>query len=370
MIAVDRARLLTRPDLDALLAVSSCEALHPLDRIAVLNRWPTADQLLGATHLDVEQAIGRLLRKTKWDPDRFLGRAETTLVWAKRQGIRVISLGDESYPALLTHIYDPPVALFVRGDAAALSARPTVGIVGTRQPGNAGIKAADRLGREAASLGVSVVSGLARGIDSAVHRGTLRGGGVGVAVLGSGIDDVTPRANRGLAAALLDTGGAVVSEYPPGVPALRHHFPARNRILTGLCSTLIVVEAPDRSGALISADYALDQGRDVFVHEAGLNAGGTRGLAAQGAPVISALRDIEDFDFTGVQGAAGTRDKVQDRGKHGGVETATEDRLEYLFGPAPTVDDSTTSNWIGSAGSTGERAGSHAHLQQGETSGR
>jgi DNA processing protein len=167
--------------------------------------------------------------------------------------------------------------------------------VGTRYPTGAGRAAAFRLGFDLGRNGIWVVSGLARGIDREAHEGCEQAGGRSIAVLGNGIDLIYPSSSRSAAMALLARGGAIVSEYPPGVPPLRYHFPARNRIISGLCRGVVVVEAPERSGALFTAEYALQEHRDLWVHGAGLagtTGAGTRHLAESGAPAVHAAGEI------------------------------------------------------------------------------
>jgi DNA processing protein len=179
--------------------------------------------------------------------------------------------------------------------------RPSVAVVGTRLPSGMALKAAFEIGLELAAEGAVVVSGLARGIDRAAHRGCVAGAGCAVAVMGNGIDTVYPYGSRRLAEMILEQGGALVSEYPPGTPPLKHHFPARNRIISGLSQAVIVVEAPEKSGALITSDFALEQGRELFVHETGCREGvgsGTVALAEQGAVKITRVSQM----FPGVMG--------------------------------------------------------------------
>jgi DNA processing protein len=211
-----------------------------------------------------------------------------------REGLRSIFYWDSEYPPLLHAIYDPPLTLFLRGSLPA-TGTTLAAIVGTRFPTGAAREAAFRLGFELGRNGIGVVSGLARGIDREAHEGCEDAGGVSVAVLGNGIDLVYPSTSRAAAMALLARGGAIVSEYPPGVPPLRWHFPARNRIISGLSRGVVVVQAPARSGALFTAEYALDQGRDLWVHAAGQTGTvgeGTRQLAQSGAPVIHDAAEI------------------------------------------------------------------------------
>jgi DNA processing protein len=176
----------------------------------------------------------------------------------------VVSLArpDPGYPPLLAELHDPPEQLFVRGDLAALGG-PGVAVVGARSCSAYGAQVARSLGRDLAASGVTVVSGLARGIDGEAHRGALEAGGLTVAVLGCGIDRDYPRSHSDLARRIV-AAGAVVAEYPPGVEPAPWRFPARNRIIAGLSLATVVVEARERSGALITADFALELGRDVF----------------------------------------------------------------------------------------------------------
>jgi DNA processing protein len=180
------------------------------------------------------------------------------------RGLRWLGRAADRFPPLLREIHDPPPGLFLRGGAdPGLLARRAVSVVGARSCTSYGAQVARALGSELAAAGLVVVSGLARGIDGEAHRGALEAGGATVAVLGCGIDRDYPAAHRELARRIAETG-LVVSEYPPGVAPAPWRFPARNRIVAGLCAATVVVEARERSGALITADFALEEGRDVF----------------------------------------------------------------------------------------------------------
>jgi DNA processing protein len=204
--------------------------------------------------------------------------------------LTTVRRSDRRYPPLLAQLHDPPAQLYVRGRVEALI-DPAVAVVGARSCSPYGVQVARDLGRELASAGVVVVSGLARGIDGEGHRGALDAGGRTVAVLGCGIDRDYPRAHADLARRICETG-AVVSEYPPGIEPAPWRFPARNRIIAGLCLATVVVEARERSGALITADFALELGRDVFAVPGEITAAlsaGTNDLLRQGAaPLLSA----------------------------------------------------------------------------------
>jgi DNA processing protein len=187
-----------------------------------------------------------------------------TLASLEARGLRFIGRSASAYPPLLRAIHDPPPGLFLRGSAEPeLLSRPAVAIVGARACSAYGRQVARRLGRELAAAGLVVVSGMARGVDAEAHRGALEAGGPTIAVLGCGIDRDYPAAHRALAAEIA-ARGLVVSEYAPGVEPAPWRFPARNRIVAGLCAATVVVEARERSGALITADFALEEGREVF----------------------------------------------------------------------------------------------------------
>jgi len=204
---------------------------------------------------------------------------------------------DAVYPAAFRELHDPPLAVFVRGalvDAPLPAARAAVAIVGARRPSDAGLRIARRLGAFAAGAGVTVVSGMALGIDAAAHGGALDAGGPTIAVLGCGTDIAYPRRHRGLYDRILECGLAI-SEYPPGTAPAPWRFPARNRLIAALAATLVVVEARARSGALITADHALDLGRDVVaVPGAAGSAGaaGTNGLIKAGAGLVEDETDL------------------------------------------------------------------------------
>jgi len=177
--------------------------------------------------------------------------------------MRAIPRISEAYPASLHEIFDPPATLYVRGDAD-LSAERMFAIVGTRRATRDGKRAAREFARTLAGEGVSVVSGLARGVDTAAHEGALEGGAPTIAVLGSGADVIYPPENELLAERILDAGGAVVSEYVPGAEPSKGNFPQRNRIISGLCAGVLLVEGAENSGAMITVNLATEQGRDVF----------------------------------------------------------------------------------------------------------
>jgi DNA processing protein len=236
--------------------------------------------------------------KIPWTMDQLRAQAERDAALARLRGIGYLSYGDSGYPPLLRELFDPPALLFYRG-MLPNPERPMMAVVGTRRPSSLAAAQAYELGRELARGGMPVVSGLALGIDALAHRGNLEGGAPTVAVLGSGLDQVYPASNRGLARRILETGGVLLSEYAPGTEPFKWNFPARNRIISGLARGVLIVEAPERSGALITAQFALEQGRDLLVASSGISTSpgaGTRKLADEGARVIHHAAEIfEDW---------------------------------------------------------------------------
>lgn len=241
----------------------------------------------------------RLADRLGWSsPERTarFAQAEARAADAIRRAgplLRPIAWFQPAYPELLWHIPDPPIVLWCAGDAGFL-ARPGIAVVGSRRASPAGLMIARRLARGLAEAGVVVVSGLARGIDAAAHQAALETGAPGIAVLGSGADVVYPREHEGLAARLR-ASGAIVSEFPPGTPPLAHHFPLRNRIISGLCRAVVVVEASQRSGSLITARAALEQGREVLAVPGTVASGqytGCHALIKDGAALVETVEDI------------------------------------------------------------------------------
>lgn len=214
--------------------------------------------------------------------------------WKKAEtlGIRILDILDPDYPSLLREIYDPPAILYIRGKSWD-SGLPQVAIVGTRRPTGYGINCAERLAEDLAARGVAVTSGLARGIDAGAHRGALRGG-VTYAVFGCGLDFVYPRENRKLAENA-EEKGAIVSEFPLGTPPSPENFPIRNRIIAGMSLGVVVVEAAEYSGSLITARLALEGSREVFAVPGNItspNSFGPHVLIRQGAKLVSSWQDV------------------------------------------------------------------------------
>jgi DNA processing protein len=262
--------------------------------------------------------LDRVAEQMGWLPLEARGRLEAAreragqaLEAADRLGVSVLSVTSEAYPDLLRQIIDPPIVLWVLGSAEVLHATQ-VAVVGARAATPGGLSAARQLGQDLAAGGLVVTSGMARGIDGAAHAGALEGGGLTVAVLGCGVDLTYPPEHAKLAARIASSG-AIVSELAPGAQPLPHHFPMRNRIISGLSRAVVVIEASDHSGSLITARAALDQNRDVLAVPGAILSGRSRGchwLIRDGARLVDSAADIfEEIKWQPTARPAGASNK-------------------------------------------------------------
>ncbi len=236
--------------------------------------------------------VGREKAQT-WAMECRKTEPEAVLRELARAGIEVIAPGDASYPPMLAAIYDPPAVLFARGEMPPVDG-PCVAVVGSRKASGYGTYVAHALGEELGRLGITVVSGAAYGVDGKAHQGCLRAGGHTVAVLGCGVDRVYPPGHEGLLQEVAKQG-CLLSEFPPGTGPLPWHFPYRNRIIAGLSHVVVVVEASQRSGALITAEIALEEGREVMAVPGPIGnplSRGTNGLIQKGAKLVMEVSDI------------------------------------------------------------------------------
>jgi DNA processing protein len=258
-----------------------------------------------------------------------------------REAIRRIRRGDAGYPARLDCLDTPPAELWTRGPLNLDTPR-AIAIVGTRTATGYGRRVAHDLAFDLAGAGWSIVSGLARGIDSAAHRGALEAGGTTIAILGCGIDQVYPARNRGLREEIA-LSGLLVTEYEPGTPPLKHHFPSRNRIIAALARAVVVVQAGERSGALITADLALELGRDVLAVPGPVDQPGSRGvnrLLRDGAGLVESAADVLDAldDLPGMEATRAAQTFLfgeDPEGRSGGVGKVSRRLVELLAaGPA------------------------------------
>jgi len=268
-------------------------------------------------------------------PDIEDGRLEVARQSLEEIGARILTWWDRDYPAALRTIHDPPLLLYVRG---RLPGPESLAMVGSRQASDLGIRLTETMAMEVAESGITVVSGLARGIDAAAHRGALAADGLTIGVLGCGIDRVYPPENAHLFHQIAEQGG-LISEYPPGAPPLGGHFPGRNRIISGLSRGVAVIEAAADSGSLITVDFALDQGREVFaVPGTVFNkvAEGVNRLLKDGAHLVTCARDILELLWPDLDCGGGTLPGEPDPMEK---LTGTAREIYQLLGPAPVQAD-------------------------------
>jgi DNA processing protein len=267
----------------------------------------------------------------------------------ERSGLQVLTLDDPEYPSRLRLVELPPPVLFVRGSLAALAAAHPIAVVGTRRPTGVGRATAARIGEALAATGAVVVSGLALGVDGAAHAAAVRAGVPTVAVMGGGHDHLYPAAHRGLAASIVAGGGAVVSEFPPGVTPNRGTFPRRNRIISGLSDATVVVEAGIRSGALTTAAWAIEQGRGLFIVPGRMEDPAVAGCLAflrEGGPqaniVVGVAELLEDLGLVGPASDERKPDSMGRRstaGAAGGVGPTAQAVRAALIAGASGIDE-------------------------------
>ena len=274
--------------------LSECRGVSNQTRLALLRHFGSPEDVFYADAGELLLTEGITRDQVHALEDHKLDKADKVLADCQRLGLRILTIQDAEYPGRLQNIYDPPCLLYVKGRLPAFDEEAAVAVVGTRDCTPYGIACAEKLGYGLTGGGAVVVSGLAKGIDAAASRGALRAGGVTVGVVGNGLDVHYPYESRYLYEDIA-AAGVLLSEYPPGTEAAGSHFPARNRIISGLSLATLVVEAPERSGALITAETALEQGRDVFAVPGPIDAptrvGCTR-LIRDGAGLASDAWDI------------------------------------------------------------------------------
>lgn len=262
--------------------------------LALLRAFPDIESLYGARAEDYVQAEGVDSKCLDALCDKSLSEANRILGSCLEKGIHVLTYQDAAYPTRLKHIPDPPLTLYYQGNLPDFDAEPAVAVVGTRRASAYGCMTARRMGYQIARCGGLVVSGAAGGVDTLAMKGALLAERPVVGVLGNGLDVIYPRSNRDLYRDVA-CRGCLISEFPPGTPPLGRNFPRRNRIISGLCCGVVVVEAPEKSGALITAQLALDQGRDVFAVPGNVDAAcsaGSNGLLREGAIVAQSGWDV------------------------------------------------------------------------------
>jgi DNA processing protein len=278
------------------VALNMTPGIGPRAAAKLLERFGSAEAVYRATRAELERV--RLLPEAV---DSIIARdmhekAEAEIENVRKLGGDILVLDDGVYPSLLREIYDPPITLYVKGAWSECLEQPCVAIVGSRKSSTYGQNAASMLARDLAQRGVTIVSGFARGIDAAAHRGAIEGRGRTVAVIGTGIDEVYPRDHKKLADEILVAGGAIVTQFPLTTPPVSENFPYRNRIISGLSLGVVVVEAAENSGSLITARLAIEQNREVFAVPGNItsrNSFGTNYLIkGAGAKLIQQWQDV------------------------------------------------------------------------------
>lgn len=273
--------------------LSRIENLRPQKKLDAIMSLGSASKVYEAD-FDILMKVG--FSKQQYDlfhSDETRAEADRIIEECHKKRIKIITLSDDEYPEMLKYITDPPIVLYVRG---SIPKSNSIAIVGSRKASGYGIETANKMAYNLALSDICIVSGMARGIDTAAHAGALEAGGETVAVLGCGADVPYPPENASIMERIAGSG-AVISEYPPGTPPSTYNFPDRNRIISGMSIGTLVVEAGMKSGSLITANYALEQGRDVFAIPGNINnynSMGTNKLIKDGAKLVLSVDDILD----------------------------------------------------------------------------
>lgn len=274
------------------LALQQIHGLGPKKLRQIIEKFPDLAALFQLSlkqliALNFPETIAEKIRKLDWTP------VENALHWQDNLTQHIITLKDERYPKTLAQIQNPPLVIFVKGDLSCLQT-PQIAIVGSRNPTKTGIEHATAFAKALSEHQITITSGLALGIDAAAHRGALQNQGKTIAVLGTGVDEIYPKSHQKLADAIIENG-ALISEFFLGTRAKAEHFPRRNRIISGLSVGVLVVEAALKSGSLITANYAAEQGREVFAIPGSIHNPLSKGchcLIKNGAKLIETIEDI------------------------------------------------------------------------------
>lgn len=283
-----------RADLADWIALNMIRGVGPRTANQLIDRFGSPAQVFAASRLELKKAGLKPETIQELRDSEILDKANAEIERLERLNASVITLEDGDYPPLLREIPDPPIALYVRGDLKRACAQPCIAVVGSRRCSTYGVNAAQSLSRDLAANGLTIVSGMARGIDAAAHRGALEAGGLTIAVVGTGLEKTYPKEHKKLEEEIM-ASGAVISEFPLGTPPLPRNFPYRNRVLSGLCVGVMVVEAAEHSGSLITARLAYEQGREVSAVPGNITSQTSFGpnfLIKDGAKLIQYWRDV------------------------------------------------------------------------------
>jgi len=276
------------------LALSLTQGLGPTTSRKLVEHFGSAEAVFRASLTELEGVGIQAVSAQSLATGKSGELAREEVARAAADGVTILSMDDPQYPRRLKEIYDPPIVLYIRGDAGILN-NPGIAVVGTRHPTPYGSGMAERLSCDLASQGLVIISGMARGVDTASHRGAISAKGKTVAVFGTGVDVIYPKENSRLSEQILALGGALVSEFALGSFAAPQNFPIRNRILSGMSVGVLVVEAAEYSGTRITARLALEQNRDVFAVPGNVtnkNSWGPNTLIKQGAKLVATWEDV------------------------------------------------------------------------------
>lgn len=279
--------------------LASVEGLGPVKKFALLNKFETAKRIYNETEKEILKVDGmsdKIVQNMQKAKDaKLLEKYEKYIL---KNDIKIINISDDNYPAKLKNIYAPPITIFAKGDISLLNSK-SIAIVGSREPSKYGIYVAEKFSKELSKEGITIVSGLARGIDTFAHVGALSSFGKTIAVLGSGIDVVYPKENAKYYREISEKG-LIISEYIVGTAPESKNFPQRNRIISGLSDGVLVVEARKNSGTMITTDFALEQGKELYVIPGNITSNlsaGTNNLIKEGAKLVTDVYEIlEDLN--------------------------------------------------------------------------
>lgn len=322
---------------DYYLAFSYCLGIGPMRFKQLISYFGSAQNAYLAKKVELQEVLGsktteQLLKfRTHFKPDNIIKLL-------LKKNIQVVTLDDPEYPQTLLHISDPPICLYVKGDQKVLSHPLMLAVVGTRKPTSYGISATERIVKELALYGFTIISGLAIGIDSTAHWSAIQSQAPTIAVLGCGVDIIYPPSNRSLYKNIVEKGGAVISEFPPGSTVHPGLFVARNRIISGLAQGVLVIEGSDKSGALITARYAGEQGRDVFAIPSPITSplsSAPNYLLKNGAKMVTSVDDIVE-EYAPMIKRSEKKDLIQD------LKGLEKDIVEYILNEPFTIDDIVT----------------------------
>jgi DNA processing protein len=307
-----------RADLADWIALNMIRGIGSRTANQLIDRFGSPAGVFAASRLALQKEGLKSETIQELHDSEILDKAGAEIERLEQLGARVVTLEDKEYPPLLREIHDPPIALYVRGDLKGAVDQPCLAVVGSRRCSTYGLNTAQSLSRDLAANGLTIISGMARGIDAAAHRGALEAGGLTIAIVGTGLETTYPKEHKKLEDEIV-ASGAVISEFPLGTPPLPQNFPYRNRILSGLCFGVLIVEAAEHSGSLITARLAYEQGREVFAVPGNITSQTSFGpnfLIKDGAKLVQHWRDVvEELPREAKERILGVQPKKQDDGQ-------------------------------------------------------